>query len=296
MRLNPLVPLSLLGALVPGLTASAARQDPCLEGIRARDIQAHVDFLASDELQGRYAKSNEARIAARYVAACFATYGLEPRGDEDTWFQSIGEDFAPNVVGFVQGSSDECVVLSAHFDHLKPAEKGDDRIFNGADDNASGTAALLELAQAFGARPEPPSRSILFVAFTAEEMGLRGSYFFVDHAPVELTTLIGDINMDMVSRGEENLIFCEAGEGSEHLVEAARAHAEEVGLELRVGQHSEWIKQSDQYPFVKKKVPALYLGVEDHVDYHQVSDHADKILPVLTERVARLVYRMVETL
>jgi len=266
---------------------------PPVPALRAEDVQAHVDFLASDELMGRFAGSAEAHRAALYVAECFARYGLEPAGDDGTWFQEVREGLSPNVVGRLAGVRDEYLALTAHYDHLRPAETGEDRIFNGADDNASGTAVVLELARRFGARAAARSRascSLLFVAFTAEELGLLGSRFFVEHLPVEEDAVLGNINLDMVSRGEEDLIFCEAGEGSERLLGAARTANERLGeLRVRFGEHPEWLSQSDQFSFLRAGIPALYFGVEDHEDYHRVSDHADRILPELAARVGRLV-------
>ncbi len=272
------------------------------DSITADEIQAHVDFLASDELGGRYARGPEAERAAEYIAAQFASYGLEPMGDDGTWFQSIGGDFSPNVVALRRGSAAGCVVVTAHYDHLQRAEEGDDRIFNGADDNASGTAAVLEIAQAIGAQKAAPYRSIVFVAFTAEELGLRGSRYFVNERPEpirelgDLGEIVGNINLDMVSRGEENLIFCEPGDGAERLVEVAEDANAEIGLDIRFGEHREWLSQSDQHAFLQRGIPAIYFGVEDHPDYHHVTDHADRILPGLAARVARLVLLMAQAL
>ena len=128
-------------------------------------------------------------------------------------------------------------------------------------------------------------------------MGLRGSRYFVDHAPMELRDIVGDVNLDMVSRGREDLIFCEAGEGSEELLRAVKSANAALGeLEVRYGEHPEWLAQSDQYAFLQRGIPAIYFGVEDHPDYHQVSDHADRILPDLAARIGRLVERMVAEL
>jgi len=279
----------------PGAPATTAPPAGGSPAFRAADIQAHVDHLASDEMAGRSARSPEARVAADYIAAQLAASGVEPLGDDGSWFQAIddedgNDEFAPNVVGIVRGREPGWVVISAHYDHLPPRESGEDRIYNGADDNASGVAAVLEVGAALGALETPPRRSILLVAFTAEELGLRGAYHFVANPPLPLDQLLGNMNMDMISRGEENLIFCEAGEGSEALLEAVRQANETVGLDVRYGEHPRWIRQSDQYAFVRAEKPALYFGVEDHVDYHKVSDHADKIIPELAASVAQLIY------
>lgn len=289
---------AFLGACTSGPEPDAFQPDDV--AIRAVDVQAHVDYLASDELQGRYAAAEGAQRAAAYVVEEFVRAGLEPFAGPGSWYQEIEEELAPNVIGLVRGTGVGYLVVSAHYDHLRPRESGDDRIYNGADDNASGTAVVLELARAFGwraAQGDRPERSLVFVAFTAEEMGLRGSHFFVEHPPVELTEIVGDVNLDMISRGREDLIFCEAGEGSDALLEAARTANAALGeLEVRYGEHPEWLAQSDQYAFLQRGVPAIYFGVEDHPDYHQVSDHADRILPELAARVGRLVERMLAEL
>jgi len=278
------------GASPDASTGASTGASPGSPAILAADIQAHVDYLASDEMAGRGARTPEARVAADYIAAQLAGSGVEPLGDDETWFQTVDEELAPNVVGIVRGQEPGFVVISAHYDHLPPLESGDDRIFNGADDNASGVAAVLEVGAALGALETPPRRSIVLVAFTAEELGLRGAYHFVANPPLPLDELLGNLNMDMISRGEENLLFCEAGKGAEALLEAVRRANETVGLDIRYGEHPRWIRQSDQYAFVRAGHPALYFGVEDHVDYHKVSDHADKILPGLAASVAQLVY------
>jgi len=275
------------------------RFDPA---IRPGDIQAHVDHLASDTLEGRGARTEEARVAARYIAESFQSYGLEPLErppgnptpaegvDAGSYFLPIDEErTAPNVVGVLPGKGAGYVIVSAHYDHLPPRKSGEDRIFNGADDNASGVAAVLELAQAFAARKKKSTASILFVAFTAEELGLRGSRHFVRHPPVPLEEILGVVNLDMISRGRKNLIFCEGGD-CEPMRRAADKANRKIGLEIRYDRHPRWRYQSDHAPFMQEGIPTLYFGVEDHEDYHQVGDHADKILPDLASRVAELTF------
>ncbi len=276
---------------------TTAPEDATLLTIGAEEIQAHVDVLASDELAGRFSRSEEGHQAAAYVAEAFERAGLEPAGDDATWFQAPDDTLSPNVVGRLPGSGTSAIVLTAHYDHLEPRDQGEDRIFNGADDNASGTAVVIELAEAFAARAragEWPEHTLYFVAFTAEEIGMVGSRHFVANLPVAKDAVIGNINLDMVSRGEEDLVFCEPGANSQHLREAAEAANQELGeLRVRFGAHPEWVGQSDQISFLREGIPAIYFGVEDHEDYHRVTDHADRILPELAARVGRLVERMV---
>ncbi len=270
-----------------------------LAAIRAEDVLTHVRILAADALEGRSARTDAGRRAARYVAERFEAFGLTPLGDVDasgapTWFQDLADrELSPNVVAAVQGTRADgpIVVLGAHYDHLEPladAEPGADRIFNGADDNASGTAALLEVAETLAAAGFRPPGTVVFVAFSAEELGLKGSWHFVDHAPFDLERVLLVINLDMVGRGREDLVFCE-GSGRfpelRPLIERANAG---LGLEIRFDEHPEWEHASDHWHFLERGRRALYFGVEDHPDYHQVTDHAERLLPVLTARVARL--------
>jgi hypothetical protein len=290
-----LLALALLASL-PARRADLPREalagvKAALESIRAEDIRADVAFLASDELAGRSARSPEGRRAAHWIAERFQGAGLEPLGDAGTWLQAVENDaLAPNVVAILRGDGPGYVLLGAHYDHLPPRKKGDDRIYNGADDNASGTAALLEIAEALGKLAERPRASVVLVAFTGEELGLRGSRAFVEHPPLPFSELRGVVNLDMISRGQENLIFCEGESKAPRLAAAARKANENVGLEIRWNVHPEWLRQSDHWPFLQKDVPALYFGVEDHDDYHRPSDTADKILAPLAEKVTRLVF------
>jgi hypothetical protein len=288
---EPAVPAALDPETLDARSIDAARQRG-LESIQAEEIQEHVDLLASDAMRGRWARGSEILIAAHYIADQFAQDGLQPAGDDGTWFQALDheQDLAPNVVGVLPGRGDGWIVIGAHYDHLRPRNFGSDQIFNGADDNASGTAALLELAGALGGLQGAHESSVVLVAFTAEELGLLGSIYFVAHPPAELDQLRAAINLDMISRGEENLIFCEGGVRSPWLRDVAIRANQQIRLDLRHDEHPEWISASDHFPFMQRGVPTLYFGVEDHADYHRVSDHADRILPRLAESVARLVF------
>jgi hypothetical protein len=287
-----LLPILLIGGGYDPLEESEGNaRRLAMETIRADDLQQLVDHLASDEMQGRSFNSPEAHEASKFIAKQFEAAGLAPLGDEASWFQAIGiEEAAPNVVGIHRGTGERFLLITAHFDHLPPARKGEDRIYNGADDNASGTSAIIEIARAFAELDEPFEASIVFVAFNAEERGLVGSRHFARNPPLDLKNAIGIINLDMVSRGEENLLFCEGGDSAPDMLASIKKANETIGLDLKFDVHPEWMRQSDQWSLLREGVPALYFGVEDHVDYHKVTDHPDKILPKLIERAARLTF------
>ena len=198
---------------------------------------------------------------------------------------------APNVVGIRRGTGNDFVLISAHYDHLPPAKEGVDRIYNGADDNASGVAGVLAIADAlFRARVQTDA-SMVFIAFTGEEAGLRGSRFMAGQPPMALARVRGMFNMDMISRGEEDLIFVDGGKNADALRDVLRQANDDSKLALRIhfDEHPDWLMRSDQGPFIYRKVPAVLFSVEDHPDYHQVTDEVPKILPDLATRVSRLV-------
>jgi len=216
-----------------------------------------------------------------------------------------------NVAGLLEGSdpalAPETIVISGHFDH-NGASGG--QIFHGADDNASGTVGVVELAHAFAANPERPKRSILFIVFAAEERGLLGSYYYVQHPLRPIDTTRAVINFDMIGRNETpsrqtdgvidiapdtsnelNLIGTNYTPDYRKVVERAN---EDVGLHLNY----KWDRdaalnvffRSDQFPFALRGVPAIWWFTGFHPDYHQTTDTADKINYTKMEKILKLAY------
>lgn len=283
-------------------------------------IQTLVDTLASDDMNGRYFRSEDGWRAARYIAGQFEAAGWKGAGDDEGgFFQHVeepkrsGGDWkrkrpgrppsnpnlekkqpvvkpSPNVVAMRRGSGDAHILLTAHYDHLEPATSGDDRIFNGADDNAAGVAALIALARAVTAAEISLDTTILLIAFTGEEYGLVGSSYYVEHPRLPLESALCIINADMISRGEPKLLYVEGGRQFPALARAAKRANERPGVELDLhfDEHPRWLYMSDQRPFVFRSVPALYLGVDFHPDTHRVTDEASRILPGLVVRTTRL--------
>jgi len=194
---------------------------------------------------------------------------------------------AANVVGHVRGTRapDRYIVVSGHYDHIgigRPV--AGDSINNGADDNASGTAAMLELARYFVVHP--PQHSMIFVAFDAEESGLRGARAFVDNPPVPRESIIVNINMDMLSRSEKGELYAVGTFAHPVMlpyIQRAQAHSR---LKLLTGHEGpnatgsdNWTNASDHGPFNRAGIPFLYFGVEDHAGYHQPSDEFARITP-----------------
>lgn len=177
--------------------------------ITASDLKTWCYYLAGDEMRGRRNGSPEMRKAADYIAASFGEAGLKPYTSGSSYFQEYtvkgrnnNEISERNVIGMLEGSDpvlkNEWIILSAHFDHIgtgKPTNG--DSIFNGADDNATGTITVMALARMLGHSVVQPKRSILFVAYSGEEMGMRGSRWFVEHPPVPLELVRLNLNFEM---------------------------------------------------------------------------------------------------
>jgi Zn-dependent M28 family amino/carboxypeptidase len=276
----PLAVCALAVAACAGDTSDATAQAATIDVER---MLADVEFLAADSLEGRLAGSVGNREAREFVAARFARLGIAAFGDsyvqEFTTTRRGVELHGANVVAYVEGTEvpDQFIVITAHYDHVGVR---DGEVFNGADDNASGTAALMALAAHFVAHR--PRHSIIFAAVDAEERGMGGSRSLVEEPPVELGQMAVNVNMDMVSHSERELYVA----GTHHypflkpIVERVAVPSE---MALLFGHDSpdlgndDWTNSSDHAPFHRSGIPFLYFGVEDHEDYHRASDEFDKI-------------------
>ena len=257
-----------------------------------RALAAHVEYLASAELEGRGIGTAGLERAAAYVAERFAAIGLVPAGDDGTYFQQLtvpdgpaGEpERASNVIGYLRGSnaarSGQSVIVAAHLDHLgfgwPDAHQGDEgRLHPGADDNASGVAVLIELAASF-AEAEPPARDLVFVAFTAEERGRLGSRFFVEHpGRFALPGIRGVIDLDTVGRlgaGPLQVLGTGTADEWQHVFR---------GVSFVTGVESKNVPQpldsSDHMSFVERGIPAVQVFTGAHADYHRPGDTAERI-------------------
>ena len=252
-----------------------------------------VRYLADDGLKGRLAGSDGERCAGEYIAREFARIGLKPGGEKGTFFQSLDlasalNPHAPggtgrNVVAVLEGADPELkrewVVVGAHYDHLGEGAPGslapgERAIHNGADDNASGVAAMLWTAERLAAGPRP-ARSIAFAAFTGEESGLLGSAHYTRQPASGADPIVAMINLDMVGRlnGGTLLVFG-VGTAAEWnaVLEPAAARA---GVALAT--KAEGYGPSDHTSFYLKDVPVLHFFTNTHGDYHKPSDDWDKI-------------------
>jgi Tol biopolymer transport system component len=247
-------------------------------------------YLADDALEGRLAGTQGAECAAEYIAWTFRRLGLAPAGDDGTYFQevpvaSVINPHAPpgsdrNVLGILPGTdrnATEYLVIGAHFDHVGHGQIGSrdpGQIHNGADDNASGVAAMLRIAETLAVGPRP-ERPVLFMAFAAEEMGLIGSMHWTRNPTVPLEDIVAMINLDMVGRLSENgLIVYGTGTAAEWEDMVGR-HLRRTGLEARYVPDG--YGASDQTSFYMNGIPVLHLFTNTHADYHRPSDTWDRI-------------------
>lgn len=255
--------------------------------VQSDALMRHVSLLAADSMRGRLAGSPENAKARAYIAAQFAAAGLQPVGTSFEHPTEVRRDTlvrrATNVVGLVRGraNASRYIVVTAHFDHLG-VRNGE--IYNGADDNASGTGALIELARWFAAHP--PANAILFVALDAEEGGLVGARGFVANPPVPLPAIAVNVNMDMVGRNTKNELFAAGTSHYPFLKPLLDSVAARAPITLRLGHddpngpaQDNWTSQSDHAAFHNAKIPFAYFGVEDHPDYHKPTDDAERLMP-----------------
>ena len=199
-----------------------------------------------------------------------------------------------NVLGYLEGADpelrDQWIVVGAHHDHIGSFTGAGDTVFNGADDNASGIAGVLELAEAFGALEKRPKRSMVFVTFGAEEVGLLGSRALVEQKGLPLEKLVFMMNFDMIGRNPDVpvKVYSSGGEGFAAALEEGVARLE-LAIE-RSGVPSD--AYSDYYPFHQEGIPFAYFFTGLHEDYHQVGDHADRLDYPRMERIVRLAYEV----
>lgn len=274
-------------------------------------LMADVRALASPVFKGRLTGTGGSKLAQAYISKRFSEVGLQPYGAGYTvpfgfTRTSIGNLLrsgktykseypdATNVVGFIRGSKapNRVMVVSAHYDHL--GERGG-AVYAGADDNASGVAAMLAVAAHF--KQHPPLHTVVFVAFDAEELGSGGANAFLKALPFPREQLAFNLNLDMVSRNDSNEVWASGlyhNPSLRYLVAAAARHSTvkvRTGHDkpmLMAGRVEDWTYSSDHRSFHAAGVPFLYFGVADHADYHQPTDVAEKIDPAFYSKVTSL--------
>ncbi len=281
--------------LVAFLLQSTEPPPALIESITADGVFKHIAELASDSYEGRETGTPGVEKAAEYLAAKLKEWKLAPAGVRSMYFQPFAFESkgARNVLAVLPGShaalKNEFVLIGAHYDHIGATRSGEDRVNNGADDNASGTAAVLEIARAFASVKERPARSIVFAWWSGEEKGLLGSKHFVDNPTVPLRSVIACLNLDMVGRNVEDAIDIEGTGCSPDL----KPLFERVNIRKYFAKINYGVKEvkgdTDHFWFYQSGIPAVEFFSGYHADYHKPGDEAEKISKPKLERVGRFV-------
>jgi hypothetical protein len=299
--------LMALWMAYPGEVSTAAEAEQS-QAIHESELRAHVYRLASPEFMGR--RGPGAARAARHLAAAFERLKLKPAFG-DSYYQSIpslldeGTDKASvigrNVGAILPGSDpklkDEWILLCAHYDHVG---KRGEVLYPGADDNATGVAMLLEVAEYFALSKEKPRRTIAFLSFDQEETGLRGSTYFAAHPPMPLRNLKSCLTADMLGRSMANVmdeyVFVLGSECSSGLRQLVEKTPLPKGLKIGRLDADLVGTRSDYGPFRDRKVPFLFFSTGQHPDYHAPSDLPERVDYRKLQRISTLICDMVKRL
>ncbi|HJN63235.1 MAG TPA: M28 family metallopeptidase [Flavobacteriales bacterium] len=297
--------------------------------IIVQDLERHLNILASDSLEGRETGKKGQKMAADYIANHFREIGIPPY-KKDTYYQKFKvksgrhvckcEDCdvgfvkqlfgkkrrikGENVLGYIEGGDlkNELIVITAHYDHLG---KHDSLVFNGADDDGSGTVAALEIAEAFILAKKAgkgPRRSVLIMPVSGEEKGLLGSKYYTDNPIYPLENTVANLNIDMIGRLDDwhdtaNYVYLIGADRlSQELHDISeRVNKEYIGLNLDYKFNEEddpnrYYYRSDHYNFAKNNIPVIFYFNGVHEDYHKVSDTVEKIDFQKIETITRLVF------
>ena len=273
-------------ALVTLLTFKLTAQE-----IEINRLKKHIYYLADDKMKGRATGSQELAKVGKYIEKEFKKYKLKPLGEKG-YRQGFSAKVrrvvvpdsirqAENIIGFLDNGAPYTIVIGAHYDHLGLGNFGGTRdsshigqIHNGADDNASGVAGLLELARYYSSNKVREKFNILFIAFSAEELGLLGSKYWTEHPTLPLEKIHWMLNMDMIGRynPENGLAIIGYGTSSKF-----PSIFENITSSIKFNKSKDGNGGSDQTSFYKKNIPVLFFHTGGHDDYHKATDDADKI-------------------
>ncbi len=261
-----------------------AKVVPASKYFNSKRLIEDLRTLAADDMEGRSPDRSSIAKARDYVKKRLAESGLEvERQDFEIKLRNATNVLAGvNFFGQIKGRKypEKYLVITAHYDH-DGIRNG--QIYNGADDNASGTAALFAIASYF--QKNTPDHSLLFVAFDAEEKGLLGARHFVANLPVKKESIVLNINMDMIARGDKGELYAAGAFLYPQFRPALEAVQKKAKVKLLLGHddpklgRDDWTNQSDHAAFHREKIPFIYFGVEDHPDYHKPTDDFEKIDP-----------------
>ncbi len=279
--------------------------------ITAKELKEHLYAFASEEFEGRAVGEIGQKKAASFLKGFYQKENIEP-ANKQSYFQTIPSSYFPNdikasenVLAYIKGTEkpEEFLIISGHFDHLGIENN---EIHFGADDNGSGTSAILEIAQAFKLAKEngySPKRSVLFLHLTAEEIGLQGSRYFIQNPPINLNNVIANLNIDMIGRVDERhidnpdyiyIIGADRISKELHFIsEKMNKSFTKLELDYRYNEENDsnrYYYRSDHYNFAKQNIPVIFYFNGTHIDYHKPTDTPEKINYPLLEKRAKLIF------
>lgn len=285
--------------------------------IDADELKKHLYIIASDEMEGRKTGEKGQKMAAEYLKNFYMENGISAAQPNNDYYQIVPESYfssgrtkgykaSENVLAFIEGSEkpEEIIVISAHYDHV--GMDSDGNVFNGADDDASGTVAVMEIARIFGkAKKEGngPKRSILFLHATAEEIGLVGSRYYSENPIFPLKNTVANLNIDMIGRIDPNkednpeyIYLIGSNKLSQELHNISeQANKMYVNLELDYtfnddNDPNRFYYRSDHYNFAKHGIPVIFYFNGVHEDYHKITDTPEKIEYDLLAKRTQLIF------
>jgi len=284
--------------------------------ITAKDLKKHLYIYAGDEMEGRMTGSKGQKMAAEYLRNFYIDQNIPSPIEELNYYQTVPAAYfkrvkepkdSENIVAFIKGNEkpDEVIVISAHLDHVGMDDEGN--VFNGADDDGSGTVALLEMAEAFQKAVKDgkgPKRSILFLHVTGEELGLYGSAYYSENPIFPLENTVVNLNTDMIGRidpdkeATPNYVYLIGSDKlSQELHDVSEAVAAKYSSDLELdytyndeNDPNRFYYRSDHYNFAKNNIPVIFYFNGTHADYHKISDTPDKIEYELMEKRTRLIF------
>ena len=303
-----------------GITKNEPQVDQAVKyanTITSEDLKKHLYTYASDEFEGRETGEPGQKKAVEYLKNFYIHNNIKSPLGKDNYFQRISSEYlsnnrrgmtlkdSENVLAYIEGEEfpDEIIVISAHLDHegLKFGQ-----VYNGADDDGSGTVAILEIAEAFKKACNAgikPKRSILFLHVTGEEKGLLGSSYYVEHPVFPLKNTVCDLNIDMIGRVDENhtndedyIYLIGSNRLSTELHEISEAiNKKYVNINLdykynKITDPNRFYYRSDHYNFAKNNIPVIFYFNGVHADYHKPSDTPEKINYNLLEKRTKLIF------
>jgi Zn-dependent M28 family amino/carboxypeptidase len=300
LRAGLLVGALAFGGLTGPRFAAQTKPMPRIAPVDTAGLMATVRALAADSMEGRRLGSPGGARARAYLLRRLVALGIAPlrTGYEESFAVNSGSGV--NLLGLIRGTRfpDRYIVLSAHYDHLGILQG---QIYNGADDNASGTAAVLAMAESLKQRPL--AHSVIIALLDGEESGLLGAKAFLAAKPVPREAIALNVNLDMVSHSDSGELWAVGTAYTPALRPVLDSLAKIAPVRLRfghdrpgvAGQH-DWTYDSDHGPFHAAGIPFIYFGVEDHKDYHKPTDDPETITPAFFGRAVGTILAAVRRL